>query len=553
MKKILTLCLVFVILMSGFTTVSGATLPSVDKAKGTISNAAGEFKITFAENVTKEILDTISFKKKSGETLVDIKGGAFMDVDSTDPKIAVVKYGILENKTDYVLTVGSDTYDYQTSGFEFKEDFEADSFVVGSQLPTRPATVTEPVIYFPSTDNVPTEKASGAADCHYIGETEDGDKYVALDPHVAGKGKNGRLVLEFPQPVTDDAICIDIKVRVNGTYAEMRNLLFAFLASGNVANTNKCLVAASATRAIAAPRSNFMGGASNTSFKASNNIFTTVGADGFYDLRMNLQRNADGSYKSSLQNLNAPTEGEITVEGTATNLTGIYSLWLTQFYASADVTAGISLDLSEVSVKASYKTDILHIDDIKKTDEEIGIVFTNDVDDETLPGLTMKDAEDNPVALTFDRYDEAARKAYYKIDEVLKADATYTVSPVGVKDVDGIDATSTPASFKTQPEKYTLTAPSIVEADNRITYSNTISAEVGKKFTLALVIFDSNDRLVALVPDTKTVALGQTSVTLSATTPESIVVGDGYTIRPYIWEEDAAGGNAFVSVPEVIE
>lgn len=552
MKKILTLCLVFVILMSGFTTVLGATSPSVDKAEGNISAAAGEFKITFAENVTKEMLDTISFKKKSGEILVDIKGGAFAEVDSTNPKIAVVKYGILENKTDYVLTVGNDTYDYRVVTAEFKEDFEADSFVVGNQLPTRPATVTEPVIYFPSTDNVPSGKATGAAECHYIGETADGDKYVALDPNVAGKGKNGRLVLEFPQPVTDDTICIDMKVRVNGTYAQSRNILFAFLAAGNVANTNKCIVGASAGSTIAAPANTLMGGAANTSFKASKNIFSKVGADGFYDLRMYLQRNADGSYKSSTQNLNAPKEGELTVEGTAANLTGIYTLWLTQFYAEKDTTTGISLDLSEVSVKASYKTDILHIDDIEKTDAEIGVVFTNDINAETLSALTMKDAEDNPVEITFDRYDETARKAYYKIDEVLKADATYTIAPVGVKDVDGLDATSTPVAVKTQPEKYALAVPTVVESDNIITYSNTISAEAGKKFTLVLVIFDRNDRLVDVVPDTKTVAAGQTSVTLSAVTPEGIDINDGYYIKPYIWEEDAVGGNAFVSVPDEI-
>ena len=556
MKKILTLCLVFVILMSGFTTVLGATPPSVDKAEGVIDAAAGEFKITFAENVTKEMLNTISFKKKSGEALVDIKGGAFIEVDSTNPKIAVVKHGVLENKTDYVLTVGEDSYDYNVSEIEFKEDFEADSFVVGNQLAVRPSTVTEPVIYFPSTGEEPSGKATGSAECHYIGETADGDKYVALDPNIAGKDKNGRIVLEFPQPITEDEFCIDLKVRINGSYSS-RNILYAHLASGT-ASGKKFPMAGVSEGKVVSPDPN----AVNPGTVSGSSTLPTVGADGFYDLRMYLQRDADGSYTANLRNLDAFNEGMITVQS-ATGCDGLYCIWLTQFYASGAVKEGISVDLSYVKVHRAFETDIFQIDDIKKTDTEMGIVFTNDVNPETLSTLTMKDANENAVALTFDRYDEAARKAYYKFGQILTAETEYTLSLEGIKDKDGVNVKRTDVALKTEPDKYTLGTSSIVDQDGNaideignaemLTYSNTVSAEVGKTFTLALAIFDSEGRFAEIISDTETVATGQTSVILQAVTPPEINLSDGYTIKTFVWEDETDVGNVFVAVTDVIE
>lgn len=535
--------------MSSFVTTVSAAAPTVDKAEGSIDAAAGEIRITFAENVTDEMLNTISFKKKSGDDLVNIKGGAYIEADSTNPKIAVVKYGVLENKSEYVLTVGDKSYSYTASAMEFIEDFEDESYVVGGQLPTRPATVTEPVIYFPSLGTEPSGKATGPADCHYIGETASGDKYVALDPHKAGKMKNGRLVLEFPAPIVDDTFCVDLKVRINGETTEARNILLSLLDNGNVVNTNKTIAATSVSASsLAAPNKALMGG----TITASENTLSTVGADGFYDLRLYLQRNADGSYKSTLQNLNAPNEGEITVEGTAKNLTGVYCIWLAQFFVSGDTTDGISVDLSYVKAYKKYNADVLHIDEVEKTDKEMSVVFTNDVDESTLSSMVMKDKSDAAVKLTFDRYDEASRKAYYKIGQVLGADTEYTLSLAGIKDEDGLALASASSTFKTMPGKYTLGTSSIVGNDEKITYSNTIAAEAGKKFTLALAIFDSDNRLVKVASDTDSVAAGQTSVTLTATTPDEIDLSDGYMIRPYVWEEDAVGGNAFVAVLDEI-
>lgn len=550
MKKILTLCLVFVLLMSCFVATVSAAAPEVDKAAGSIDAAAGEIRITFTENVTDETLNTISFKKKSGEALVDIKGGAFIEVDGTNPKIAVVKHGVLENKTNYVLTVGEECYNYNVSEMEFIEDFEDESYVVGGQLPTRPSTFTNPVIYFPSLGTEPSTGASGSAECHYIGETAAGDKYVALDPHIAGQGKNGRIVLEFPEPIEDDEFCIDIKVRINGS-CKSRNLLFAHLGTGT-ASGKRISMADVSTGAVVLP-STLSGGTVSGS-----RTLSTVGDDGFYDLRMYLKRNADGSYTSNLQNLNAPKEGMITVQSTATGCTGVYCIWLTQFYADQATSEGISLDLSYVKVHRTFETDILHIDDIEKTDKEMSVVFTNDVDESTLSSMVMKDESDKPVKLTFDRYDEAGRKAYYKLGQVLGADKEYTLSFAGVKDKVGLDLATPSVELATAPERYTLASTAITDGSGtpiteigntaKLTYSNTLAAEAGKKFTLALAIFDSDNRLVKIASDTDSVAVGQTSVTLSATTPAEIVLSDGYMIRPYIWEEDAAGGNAFVAV-----
>ncbi len=557
MKKILSLFVVFAVIMSCFVVTVHGAAPTVDKAQGAIDAAAGEFRITFDENVTDEILNTISFKKVSEGELVDIKGGAYVKADKTNPNVAVVKYGVLENECNYVLAVGENSYNYNVNKMEFVEDFENDSFVVGEQLPTRPSTFTSPVIYFPSTGTEPSGKATGVAETHYIGETADGDKYVALDPHIAGKGKNGRIVLEFPEPI-EDSFCVDVKLRINGEN-KSRNVLLALLGSGNVVNTNKTLVAADAKAGVlVAPVKDLMGG----SITVSNNKFSTVGDDGFFDLRMNIQRNADGSYKSILQNLNSAKEGELTVEGTATGLTGVYCIWLTQFYAAEPTTEGISMDLSYVKVYKNYNTDILHIGDVEKTDKEMSVVFTNDVDESSLSYMEMMDESDETVKLTFDRYDEANRKAYYKIGQVLDADTEYTLSFAGVKDKGGLELASEFATFKTMPDKCAVATPSITDGSGnpateignaaKITYSNTLVAEAGKKFTLALAIFDRENRLVKLVSATDSVAEGQTSVTLTATTPEDIDLSDGHTIKPYVWEEDAVGGNAFVSVLEEI-
>ncbi len=134
MKKLLALCLSCVLLVSGLVISVDAEPTIVSVSPSPLEEGftvkPSEFKITFESNVDAQTLSGITFKKSNGG---DIIGGAYAEIDSTNPKVVKVKYGALESETSYTLDVCGTEYEYTPVEYMYYEDFSV--YTVGAQLP----------------------------------------------------------------------------------------------------------------------------------------------------------------------------------------------------------------------------------------------------------------------------------------------------------------------------------------------------------------------------------------------------------------------------------
>ena len=518
----------------------------IDKTTGEIPVNPGHFTITFDAEVNDDILNNISFRKKIGENeFEDIAGGAFVETDVENPKNVIVKYGVLEYETEYILDVCGNTYNYYTDEDPLGYEETFDRYEVGAQLPARPEEFTVPIIYYPTEDPDPTH--------HYIGQTEDGDKFVRLDLSKATSSQGGTMVLEFPQPIENQDICVDMKLRI--------------LSSTNGGRTRSCFGTyfdtSNASRSIVAQWNNGIAHASNNLANgtyADNNV-SFPSSDDFYNLRLSIRRNADGTFTQTLEDLNNPDAGKIIHTNKSASYSKIYKIWLARFYGGSSVDIG--LDVSYVRVFSLYDFDVLNVSDLCYDDEELALAFSDDVDENTLSNITMTDSIGKYVKLTYDRYDTKKRTAYYTIGEVLDCSEDYHLSLEGVKNTLQQDIKTPSVKITTMPstnviENYYVTDENGASIQNigsskTVTVSTEITGNVGQTFTLALAIFDGQGRLMKVVSDTKTIDSDDTKVQLSKTTPENIDLNMGCVVRQYIWEEDAVEGNTFIYVPEALQ
>ena len=547
MKKIISLCFTFVFIMLSIAIPSNAAV-CVDKSPGEISTNSGQFTITLDDNATEEVLSEITFKKKIAEDeFVDIKGGAFVKADDTNPNEVIVKYGTLENETEYVLDVCGSSFNYYTTqnAIGYEEDFE--EYEIGDQLPARPEVLTEPIIYYPSSDPDPKY--------HYICESEDGDKFVRLDLSKPTSTQGGTLVLEFPQPIENQDICVDMKLRVLGDSTGSRTRTF-FGTYFDTSDKSRSIVAQwSSGNGIRYANDNL----ANGTYEDTDIHFAPI--DGFYDLRLTIRRNDDGTFTQMLEDLNNPEDGKIVLTNKSTTYSKIYKIWLARFYGGNQ--ADIGLDVSSVKYFPLYDFDVLNVDDLNYNDNEVAVTFSDDADENTLSNVTMTDSKGKIVELTYDRYDSEKRTAYYTLGEVLDYSAKYNLSLKGIRNTLHLDIKTPSVEITTMPAKCILYDYSVTDINGNeveeigdlksITVSTEIAADVGQKFSLALAIFNNNGRLIKVVSDTKTVEPEKTQVKLTTSTPADIDLSSGCVVRQYVWEENAVNGDPFIYVPNALQ
>ena len=80
-----------------------------------------------------------------------------------------------------------------------------------------------------------------------------------------------------------------------------------------------------------------------------------------------------------------------------------------------------------------------------------------------------------------------------------------------------------------------------------------VDSDEGNAFTLALVIYDKNNRVATVVAERAAVPAGETSVTLSAETPAEINVGAGCRVEQFVWLDDPDAGAVFVNELEALQ
>ena len=108
--------------------------------------------------------------------------------------------------------------------------------------------------------------------------------------------------------------------------------------------------------------------------------FETKDANGFYDLTASFERRADNTYQIIIKNNLSDKEDPMITTTLDGYPDGIRGFWITQFYAESKAyEKKLYLDLSLVTIKPSWNTNVLHTDLKGKT---IDVVFTDKVDPE---------------------------------------------------------------------------------------------------------------------------------------------------------------------------
>lgn len=563
MKKLLALCLSCVLIVSGLVISVDAAAPTVSAvspAEGAITIKPGEFKITFDSNADAETLSDITFKKTGGG---DIIGGAYAEIDSTDPKVVKVKYGALENETSYTLDVCGTEYEYTANEYMYYEDFSG--YTAGAQLPI------DGIIRYPQDDSpaLVSGKATAPVESHFIAQDGD-DKFVRLSTELVTSSANagGRLDLMFPEYITDEEFELNYVVRRMNDGEEVN--LSSHVLVTYFGDSQKKRVFGGYTPSDIYQKSDYgpaTGG--NTSAKHTfegSAKFETKDTNGFYDLTAHFKRRTDNTYQITIKN-NLTTKEDPMITTTLDGYPdGIRGFWITQFFAESKAYGKkLYLDLSHVTIKPLWSTNILRADLKEKS---IDVVFTDKVDPTTLNKVVMKNKSNEVVEIEYasDSYSDNTRKATFNVNEILGFGEDYTLSFEGVLDAEGnaLGSASAEVTITSPDADYVVAAPVVTDGSGtplvnneigeatQVTFSTTVTAEVGDKITLMLAIFDSTGRLCKVVQDTQAVPASG-SVSLSKATPVEIDLSQGYRVKPLIWNNDETAGAIFMSAPAELQ
>lgn len=564
MKKLLALCLSCVLLVSGFVISVNAEPTIVSVSPSPLEEGftvkPGEFKITFDSNVDAETLSDITFKKTGGG---DIIGGAYAEIDGTDPKVVKVKYGALENETSYTLDVCGTEYEYTANEYMYYEDFSG--YTAGAQLPVNG------VIRYPQDDSpaLVSGKATAPVESHFI--VQDGaDKFVRLSTELVTSSANagGRLDLMFPEYIKEEKFELNYVIRAatdeDKRAVSSHALVTYFGDSATKRVFGGFLPADDYRKSDYGPTTGGSTSARHTYSGAD--AFETKDANGFYDLTASFERRADNTYQIIIKNNLSDKEDPMITTTLDGYPDGIRGFWITQFYAESKAyEKKLYLDLSLVTIKPSWNTNVLHTDLKGKT---IDVVFTDKVDPETLNKVVMKNKANEVVEMEYasDSYSDNTRKATFNVNEILGFGEDYTLSFEGVLDAKGnaLGSASAEVTITSPDADYVVAAPVVTDGSGtpivnneigeaaQITVATTVTAEVGDKITLMLAIFDSAGRLCKIVQDTQTVPAGG-SVSLSKATPAEIDLSEGYKVKPLIWNNDETAGAIFMSAPAELQ
>ncbi len=544
MKKLIALCLTFVLLVSGITIsyAADASVDSVLPAGGTSESPAelsakpGQFVITFSDAVTTDIFSDIAFVDAEQN---EVKGGIYPSIDTGDNTKVIVKYGTLDNNKKYTLKIGANEYTYLAKGFEVNEDFENSTYYTLGEAPVNNNNwVFDPCdrdLYLTKEDN--SSQYLRAANKIEGVDTKAGDTTTILKP-----ASGSTYITE------DETFYIDMRVR--GT--------------GKTSDANK--------RPREVMKITFAPSSQNLKMeKLTNNTFTVKGAItdeyGFYNLRYMLKKDSKGKFTIDIIDKNNSTEPGKILTTYTTNEGKVGPTEIRLMHLNDYAGTGICYyDLDDIHMKAIYQNDVLHtnIDKIERSEGEFYVAFTNDIDLNSAENLTIADAEGKELAIAFDEEKSTDRKLVYKLKEYLAPSTNYTLTLDDIKDVYGVAAKTSEyqftsvASDNAQLEEEvikvgenTIVGTELPSTAAAVTLTTTVknNSGVASDFVMYVIVYDKDGRIEKVYHDTENVAIGADATLEVNTGSTGDTLGEGYSVKRFAWRVDSEKGAISVVDP----
>ena len=546
MKRLISLCLTSMLLLACVTVFAADPTPTLPSGT-TISTSPGAFSVSFSGPVDESVLDTISLTT-DGET---IKGGFYPEI-SANGQTVVIKYGLLEHGKEYTLTIAGQSKTYTAEGYEFLADFEGNDYVVGEAPPTdKGITWTNP-------------SSAGKV----LVKQENGTKYIRIE-QSDNVNQDITARIEFAQPLSNEVVIAEMKVRptnAEGVKAWGR-YIFRTKFKEFSAGTQSLITNAPSNKFTVQPniQNVTVSGAINTNGGLSE---SGVDENGFYHIEVVYKKGADNKYQKTVRNKISPDEGSLVLTGTqtATAIENIILAGVTTWGTKGD--GATWLDIDDLKITAGSMPDVLYtdIDKLDRNESEFDIVFTADIEEESVKEIALVDASGNPVGIAFKEYDAANRRATYTLNEYLKSGVAYTLDMAGVTDALGTvlkSATYTFNAAETDGGEITVESvkngSDVALVDNKLNGATSVKLAVdavntsGKTsdFILAAVICDASGRIVKLETDiAEDVADGATAdLDLTTVTP----LGENYSVKRIVLRLDSDNGAISIAPTMVLK
>jgi len=458
-----------------------------------------EITVTFETDYTlSQIQNAITFVDDSGNAP---KGGVYIRKHDTDPKKAILRFGRLNEKTNYHIVISNPItssnimFNY-TTGSNYALDVDFDDWETGEvEKPASGYAFTKDGILFGH---------SGHALSHStfeIKENADGTKYLMLKGNA--KSRNVAVGYRFPKAMATGKFIVNMGIKEGSTGAEgFKN------SSSSVLTHSTATTPGGGTNKDATGITGFSAFATN--------------ANGFYDVTAVLSKTeTQTSISYTSTNNKTLTWGPTAFSGSI-NSVAFLKLYSNQ---SADDT----LNLDYVKAYFSKDLDVINtLDGFDPKNTQLEMVFTDDVDESSLTGLKLT-SEAHNVDLKFVSYSD--RKAIFDLSEHLNYETDYEIS---VKDVKGTSEfeimNEVPIRFKSMKKTIKYSGESVSAGELTVTLSNTLSED--RTYQVSIVLYDASGCAIKAKAVSDTISVGATNVPVTVTTG----VTDYSTYKTFIWD-----------------
>lgn len=509
----------------------------------TIPTSAGAFSVGFSDLVDESVFDTISLTTE-GET---IKGGFYPEIGE-DRRSVVIKYGALENGKQYTLTVAGVSKIYTAKGYKLDDDFEGTDYVVNNPPPRNKGIKWEDqsTVNYETSGNILVKQ-----------DDPNGSKYVRLE-QSDNIQQEVYSIIDFEPGVLDEVVVFEVKFRPNNAegVSPWGRLIFNTQFTGYTWRTQSLITIAPSNRFSVQP------GIADVEVSGGmqiNNGLSTDGVDanGFYHLEVVYKRGADNKYQIVMRNKLKPEDGDLIIKCTkpATDIDDIWLAAITTWGTTGD--GDTWMDIDDLKITSASLPNILYtnVDKLDRSTDEFDVVFTSDMDENSVDAMTLKDAKGNLIKTTFKEYCEENRRATYTLNEYLKSGAEYTLDMTGVADNLGLTLKSSSYTFNAKEtdggviiSESVKNGSDVTLVDNKLNGATSVKLAVDavnssgntSDFMLVAIIYDATGRIVNMETHIdKNVADGMTAdLDLTTVTP----LGEDYSVKRIVLRLDPENG-----------
>lgn len=502
---------------------------SISCAGPDIDRYAGGISLQFDNKVDPATVNeaTISFVKEDGTLLAD---GAHRSI-SADGKVVHVTFGTLDAGEEYRLFLTSGVksiygtpaepteYRYTASAsVGYENDFQGGDFVVDGTAPDVGLRYI-------------SDGVDGCADNIIVKQTESGKKY--LNVKSTALNQNSGIYLPFTPNVSADSLLV-IEYRARPSTTQVNPTSFAARDIGRLgyaAANNYMSVAAGVGDQIYAE-------GTGTSFSAD-----SKDADGFYHIRVIVQKDENGKYGTWLYNGNDATQAPVYKQST-TDAIGFFSFANIYPYNSEN-DLNDSIDLASVRVYSTAAPNLLYAADAGEG--QYRLFLNSAIDEETLPTfLTLINPTDESEYMGSVTYDAAAKALIFEPYSDFDIHAAYTVDLSEMTNEAGVSFPSQAAVFF-ETERDGFLAANVVfrnQSDQPLRYG--IAADttaVSVSFTAYDTQQNDCQAILAVYQDGRLVKVSYQPFSTNAAAPASVTLspvtfaaGQGQYARLLLWK-----------------